>query len=335
MPIFDHRCQEKSCGHVWEQFVHRRDQASPCPKCGSVSVQINAAGDPVAPAEKYGRRLRSAAEIKKRVTGDIRKLNERLLRVSNRLALLLQRHEVAKTPPGKILIALFNKAVNTHRGIQFLKGEGLIEESWILLRVLLESHINLIYFVKGEAKEITRRWLDAAMLDKLKYLKEVNFLEGTSAAVMINRAEWEEKEQEIVARYNKAELHAIRRYGFSGLSVEMRAEAIGVRSMYSNCYRIASRSIHTLDPAETGIVSSIKDEGLIDSLLSSRRDTLESTQNLLTGRLAYLMSQTVDDPRISFELFLLGMGYEKYRDKEEGVSGTSEDDSGNFYVWRE
>jgi len=89
--------------------------------------------------------MRSPAEIKKRVTGGIRKLNVRLLNVSNRLAIEARKHEIAKTPQGRILIALFKKAVNTFRGIQMLKSERLIEESWILLRVLLEAHINLIF----------------------------------------------------------------------------------------------------------------------------------------------------------------------------------------------
>ena len=88
--------------------------------------------------------MRPGADIKKRVTGNIRELNKRLLQVWNRIEIEAQKHEVAKTPEGRILIALFKKAVNTFRGIQMLKSERLIEESWIFLRVLLAAHINLI-----------------------------------------------------------------------------------------------------------------------------------------------------------------------------------------------
>ena len=204
--------------------------------------------------------MRSSAEIKKRVTGDIRKLNVRLLEVTNRLAIEVQKHGVAKTPQGRILVALFKKAVNTFRRIQMLKSDRLIEESFILLRVLLEAHINLIYFMKSDATEMTRRWADAAMLDKLKYLKEVNFLEGTSLAHMGKRDEWENSEAAIVARYTKAELHAIRRNGYSGLSVQQRADAVGLGAMYVNCYRIASRSVHAFDPAETGMMDYLNDK---------------------------------------------------------------------------
>ena len=102
--------------------------------------------------------MRSPGEIKKRVTGDIRKLNIRLLKVSNRLAIEAQKHEIAKTPQGRILIALFKKAVNTFRGIQMLKSERLIEESWILLRVLLEVHINMICHGNGIEDRNGRYW---------------------------------------------------------------------------------------------------------------------------------------------------------------------------------
>jgi hypothetical protein len=115
--------------------------------------------------------MRAPAEIKKRITGDIRKPNIHLLTVSNRLAVEAQKHEIAKTPQGRILIVLFKKAVNTFRGIQMLKSEKLIEESWILLRILLEAHINLILFMKSDSTERTRRMADAAILDKLKYLE--------------------------------------------------------------------------------------------------------------------------------------------------------------------
>jgi len=255
--------------------------------------------------------MRPVAEIKKRVTGDIRRLNVRLLELSNRLAIVLQKHEVAKTPQGRILVALFKKAVNTFRGVQKLKSEGLIEESWILLRVLLEVHINLIFFLKNDPTEMTRRWLAASILDKLKYMREVNFFEGTKLAHMGNRDGWDKAEAEIARRYSKEELHAIRRNGFSGLSVEQRAKAVALLGMYRDCYRIASRSVHTFAPAETGIMDYLSDKRIHEDLLSSRRETLESTQNVLLGRLAFLLSEIITDPFISANILLLGLGYEK------------------------
>lgn len=62
---------------------------------------------------------------------------------------------------------------------------------------------------------------------------------------------------------------------------------------------------------------------------------LESTQNLLLGRLAFILSEMIKDPLIAMQMLLLGLGYEKYRDKKDGKSTTeSETDPGTFYVWR-
>ena len=98
---------------------------------------------------------------------------------------------------------------------------------------------------------MAKRYLDASILDKLKHLREVDFYEGTPLAHVNPREKWEETEKEIGERYTDAELRALRRHGFSGKSFEDRGEAIGFKEMYSVCYRIASRSIHMFDPAET------------------------------------------------------------------------------------
>ena len=312
--------------------MHSRAVHPQCPECRSDTDYVFMA----TPAPERRLRMRSSAEITKRVTGDIRKLNTRLLDISNRLAIALQKHEVARTPQGRILVALFRKAVNTFRGIETLMSNRLIEESFVLLRVLLETHVNMIYFMKNDSTEVTRRWSDAAMLEKIKYLREVNFLEGTELAHMGHRDQWEAAEAEITERYSNAELHLIRRNGYSGLSVQQRAQAIGLGAMYSNCYRIASRSVHTFDPAETGLMDYVEDQETVDDLLSSRRDMLESTQNLLLGRLSYLMSEIAKDPLMSMQMFVLGVGYEKYRDQKEGTAtAESQIDPATFYIWRE
>lgn len=299
-------------------------------------VIVAPALDTVANASKAVR-MRRPEEIKKRVTGDIRKLNKRLLDVANRLALRLQKHSVAKTPQGRILVALYKKAVNTFRGVQLLKKKRLIEESWILLRVLLETHINLIYFLKGDGTELTKRWWDAAMLEKLKYLRAVDFYRGTQLADAMDRAKWEQVEADIVARYSKTEFTALKRHGYSGLSVQQRAEAVGLGTKYRHLYRIASRSVHAFDPTETGVMDKIKKEGnVIEELLAFRRSALDSGQNMLLGRLAAILGDLVDDPLIQVELLVLGLGYEKYRDKTDGQSTTVDPaDPDTFYVWRE
>lgn len=49
-------------------------------------------------------------------------------------------------------------------------------------------------------------------------------------------------------------------------------------------------------------------------LLRARRAQLDANQNMLLGRLAYYLSEFIRDPLISFELMLIGVGYEKFCD---------------------
>ena len=99
-------------------------------------------------------RLRPISEIKKRVTGDIGKLNARLLVVCRRLERIGKEHRAIRTVPGSIVISLFRKAVNTFEAIELLKRKRLIEESWVLLRVLLEAHVNPVYFLTHDPKDM-------------------------------------------------------------------------------------------------------------------------------------------------------------------------------------
>ena len=335
MPIFDHRCQ--ACGYTWEAFVHKAETNPPCMKCNGKTSHVLLTGAPGAMVTpSAGVKRRSVAELKGLVTGDIRKLNRRLLDVSTTLAVRLQRHPVAKTPQGRILVALFKKAVNTFRGIQVLKAERLFEESWIMLRVLLETYINLIYFFRNDATELTRRWADASILEKLKYLRGVKFFNGTELAGTANREAWQKLESDIKERYSEGEFRALKRYGFSALAVEARAEAIGLGRVYQNLYRIASRSTHTFDPAETGMMDYVRDEEMVNGLRTSRREALESTQNMLLGRLSLLLNGVVQDAVMEMELWRLGIGYEKYRDKVDGRSkAVKADDREELFVWRE
>jgi len=291
------------------------------------------------------RTLRDPEDIKSRVTGDIRRLNHRLLEIAIRLDGEARAHRVARTPPGRILTCFYRKAVNTTKAIELLKQKRLVEEAWILLRVLLETHVNFFHFLRksGEdAKAICMRYLDASILDKLKHLREVNFYEGTSMARLHSREEWEKTEAEIKARYSDQDFKAIRRNGFTGLSFEERAKAVGLKTIYEACYRIASRSVHMFDPAETSLWSAYAFRGRPKEkkeLLRLRRDQLEFNQNMLLGRLSYVLAGFIKDPLAEGQLMLVGLGYEKFRDRVSGPSereeGQEPDPPGSFRIWRE
>jgi hypothetical protein len=143
-------------------------------------------------------RLRPPDEIKKRVTGDISKLNQRLLRVSRTLEREAAKHAAIRTVPGRILISFFGKAVNTFEAIEALKRKRLNEEAWVLLRVLLETHVNMVYFLTRDPRDMVYRYLDGSLLDKMKHLREVNFYAGTPMDSSFDKNEWEKRESEIL-----------------------------------------------------------------------------------------------------------------------------------------
>ena len=186
-----------------------------------------------------------------------------------------------------------------------------------------------------------RRYAAAAVLDKLKYLREVNFFDGAPALAAQNpREKWEEMESEIRSHHSPEEIRSMRRNGFSGRSVEARAEAVGLKSLYDNIYRIASRNVHMFDPAETAVTRGIF-RGKTDErreLLRLRREQLETAQNLVLGKLSFAMAEVMKDSLASAELILIGLGYEKFRDSNRSRVPQPEDSEGpdeGFTIWRD
>ena len=274
--------------------------------------------------------LKPVKDIQKTVTGDIRALNKRLLEISKELDKKARSHEVAKEVPGAILTSFYRKAVNTFSAIELLKSKRLVEEAWILLRVLLETHVNFVYFAQQEPKEISYRYVDAGILEKLKHLREVNFYKGIAQST---QEEWETLAAKIDERYSPQDLKALRRNGFSGLNFEQRATAVDLKILYEECYRIASRSVHMFDPAETSLLSYGLSKDDRKKLLKVRRESLEANQNMLLGRLSYVISEMTQSTLLQGQLMLIGLGYEKYCEIK-GRPPLTVDPSGSFAIWR-
>jgi hypothetical protein len=207
---------------------------------------------------------------------------------------------------------------------------------------LLETHVNFFYFIRGDGEVMTRRYLDAAMLDKLKQLREVNFYEGTAAEKLHRRRDWEQADLDIKSRYSTKEVEALKRNGFTGLSFQARSKAVRLKTMHEHCYRIASRSVHMFDPAETLLYSDYAFSGQRkekQELLRLRREQLESNQNMLLGRMSFIMSELTNQTLLSAQLTIIGIGYEKFRDQTTGAvvlePNETPDPPGTLRVWRE
>ena len=287
--------------------MHNSAPHPPCTKCGDDTTHVFLPSPPSSPEPRSTRPSTPPPPSPgPPPPPDLPRLNEQLLRVSDGLLLRASRHLIAPTPQGRILLALFRKAVNTFRAMQLLKGEHLIEESWVLLRVLLENHIDILYLLENDTTALTQRWADASILDKLKYLREVDFYDGTTLQNMVNRQEWKNLETEIRSRYSEKDFRALRKHGYSGISVQQRAEHVGMANHYQNLYRIASRSVHKFDPSETQLMDYLQHTDAADDLLASRRTALESAQNELLARLSIVFSQLTTDLVTQAELCSLG-----------------------------
>lgn len=152
-----------------------------------------------------------------------------------------------------IVYGFVRKTTRILAAIRKLAVTGLHEEGQILARALIETRINLEYFLilikQFGYKVATGRIVAAMMIDKLKALRAVNFDFGGDGG-RVDKAAWECIEKEIREAYGDDLFKKIRQHGFSGVSVEERAVATGNKELYHLGYRIYSRNVHANDMHE-------------------------------------------------------------------------------------
>lgn len=149
--------------------------------------------------------------------------------------------------------AFFRKGLDTLCGIDVLYRESLPTQAQALIRVLLEVRMDIEIFLERVSQnpaEAGRRVLDAMMLEKIKQQRQSDFrghelVEGAPPPEF-----YLQLEKDLIARYGITKVKAMRRYGFSGLSVEDRAKELGLSDLYNVVYRNFSRNIHGTDYSE-------------------------------------------------------------------------------------
>ncbi len=179
-------------------------------------------------------------------------VNDKLLAISEKLIAQLE-EVVNNLPTFRYFLGYLRKATSTLQGIQLLTKKGLFEEAQILTRTIFELRATFDCFLAmchQDFKNAIQRVVDAMMLEKIKQLKSVNYHAGEIGEELINRDAWEQIENEISKRYSEKELYAIRKYGFSGKSVESRCSEAGHEVVYNLIYRNFSRNVHSSDYIE-------------------------------------------------------------------------------------
>ena len=153
----------------------------------------------------------------------------------------------------RIAHALFKKGFDTYRAIEVLYAESLPIPGQVLVRVLLESRMDLELFLRLSAEDprrATRRLVDTMMLEKVRQQRQSGFrglelVDGAPSPEVLLALE-----ERLVERYGKNCVRAMRRHGFSGLSVEERARELGLGDLYNVVYRNFSRNVHGTDYME-------------------------------------------------------------------------------------
>jgi hypothetical protein len=171
---------------------------------------------------------------------------EILIPLGFELLKIIEKHEPKE---GKYLIAVgfLRKAVRILLAIRTLVHQGLEEEAQILCRALIETYINFDYFLKlakDNFEKAFARIIDSIMLQKKKALESVNYTFGER---LISKEDWDRIEAEIKSRYSETDFRDLKRYGFSGISLESRARRTGNIQWYNCAYRLYSKHAHGTD----------------------------------------------------------------------------------------
>lgn len=160
---------------------------------------------------------------------------------------------VERDVTARIAHALFQNGFDTYRAIGVLYAESLPIQAQVLVRVLLEVRIDLEIFLRLTAEDpqqAARRLIDAMMLEKVRQQRQSDFrghelVEGAPTPEALLALE-----KELVEQHGNAAAKAMRRHGFSGLSVEDRANELGLSDLYNVQYRNFSRNVHGTDYME-------------------------------------------------------------------------------------
>ncbi len=150
----------------------------------------------------------------------------------------------------KITRVFVFKAGCTLKGVTILYEHDLPEQAQALVRILLELRLNFDCFIqmfKKDPKAVCLRVIDSMMLEKIKQQRTSDFSGLDSIPDAPSPRDFEDAEREIVSRYSAQELNRLKKYGFTGVSIEERAKLSGNEELYNIIYRNFSRNIHSTD----------------------------------------------------------------------------------------
>jgi hypothetical protein len=149
-----------------------------------------------------------------------------------------------------IIYAYLRKTIRLLISTRGLILRGFTEEAQIMARALIETKINFDYFLMIADEDYDKafqRVFDSIMLDKIKALEA---MDCTEHEVPYDESGWSRIKSDIQSRYTEQEFKQLKKYGFSGISVEERTRRTGNKPYYDLVYRMYSRNVHATDTYE-------------------------------------------------------------------------------------
>ncbi len=191
----------------------------------------------------------------------------------------------------KIFLAFHTKATRTLEAVLLLHDRQLSEPAQALVRVLLELRITFDVFMQmfeKDARNACRRFADSMMLEKLKQQRQSGFAGLDTVVGGPNQQRLEQMEAEIVAKYTPDEVRKLRKFGFSGVSIEERAKLVDRSTEYDIIYRNFSRNVHSTDYAELFMLydEQVNGDGALAELAEVRDRVMLSTATSSVGAVA-------------------------------------------------
>jgi hypothetical protein len=181
------------------------------------------------------------------------KLLRSLFRISNKIIETMIANPRHGDVAFQIILAFLIKGTHTLEGILLLYKQLLHHEAQALVRVIFELNVTFEAFVRLLRKDpmgTCKKLLDSMMLEKIKQARASNFMGFEFVPGAPTPESLAANEREIEGRYDPQELKKIKKYGFSGLSVEQRAREADYSHLYDVVYRNFSRNVHSTDYAE-------------------------------------------------------------------------------------
>ncbi|HEX4962616.1 MAG TPA: DUF5677 domain-containing protein [Thermoanaerobaculia bacterium] len=163
------------------------------------------------------------------------------------------RHRGIDDVPSRLVLAFVTKAAQTGRGIVVLYERELYHEAQSLVRVIFEINVSFAHFLRmlsQDPKMACKRVIDSMMLEKIKQQRASGFMGLGLIEDGPTPEDFEAQDAEIAKRYTADEIRAMRKHGFTGLSVEERAKQAGRGDLYQIVYRNFSRNVHGFDYME-------------------------------------------------------------------------------------